>query len=63
MALTNLLLPTYQHMLQTMSGILDKAEQQMPDQAEALLAARLATDMFPLAAHGGPNEYRASNIY
>ncbi|BCI72147.1 hypothetical protein SPKIRA_29770 [Sphingomonas paucimobilis] len=50
MALTNLLLPTYQHMLQTMSGILDKAEQQMPDQAEALLAARLATDMFPLAA-------------
>ncbi|MCH7977932.1 MAG: DUF1993 family protein, partial [Acidobacteria bacterium] len=50
MALTNLLLPTYQHMLQTMSGILDKAEQQMPDQAEALLAARLATDMFPLSA-------------
>lgn len=47
---TNLLVPTYQHMLQTLSGLLDKAQQQMPDQAEALLAARLATDMFPLAA-------------
>lgn len=50
MATTNLLVPTYQHMLQTLSGLLDKAHQQMPDQAEALLAARLAADMFPLAA-------------
>jgi uncharacterized protein len=50
MTLTMLLIPTYQHMLQTLSGLLDKAEQQMPDRAEALLAAQLATDMFPLAA-------------
>lgn len=50
MTTTTLLIPTYQHMLQTLSGLLDKAEQQMPDRAEALLAARLATDMFPLAA-------------
>lgn len=41
--------PTYQHMLRTLSGLLDKARQQMPDQAEALLSARLANDMFPLA--------------
>lgn len=47
---TNLLVPTYRHMLQTLSGLFDKAQQQMPDQAEALLAARLAVDMFPLAA-------------
>jgi uncharacterized protein len=47
---TNLLVPTYQHMLQTLSGLLDKAQQQMPKQAEALLSARLAEDMFPLAA-------------
>ncbi len=47
---TTLLVPTYQHMLQTLSGLLDKAQQQMPDRAETLLAARLAPDMFPLAA-------------
>ncbi len=47
---TTLLVPTYQHMLQTLSGLLDKAQQQMPDRAETLLAARLAADMFPLAA-------------
>lgn len=47
---TTLLVPTYQHMLQTLSGLLDKAQQQMPDRAEALLAVRLAPDMFPLAA-------------
>jgi len=46
---TTLLVPTYQHMLQTLSGLLDKAQQQMPDRAETLLAARLAPDMFPLA--------------
>lgn len=50
MSPTNLLVPTYQHMLRTLSGLLDKAERQMPDHAEALLAARLAADMFPLAA-------------
>ncbi|MDJ0276066.1 DUF1993 domain-containing protein [Sphingomonas sp. 2R-10] len=47
---TTLLVPTYQHMLQTLSGLLDKVQQQMPDRAETLLAARLAADMFPLAA-------------
>lgn len=50
MTTTTLLIPTYQHMLQTLSGLLDKAEHQMPDRAEALLSARLAADMFPLAA-------------
>lgn len=47
---TNLLVPTYRHMLQTLSGLLDKAQRYMPDNAEALLAARLSPDMFPLAA-------------
>ena len=46
---TDLLIPTYQHMLQTLSGLLDKVQQQMPDQAETALEARLAADMFPLA--------------
>lgn len=50
MTLTNLLIPTYRHMLQTLSGLLGKAQQQMPDQTEALLAAQLATDMLPFAA-------------
>lgn len=49
MSTTNLLVPTYRNMLQTLSGLLDKAQQHIPDQAEALLAARLAPDMFPLA--------------
>ena len=48
--ITILLVPTYQHMLQTLSALLKKAQQQMPDRAESLLAARLAADMFPLAA-------------
>ncbi|WP_174279350.1 DUF1993 domain-containing protein [Sphingomonas bacterium] len=47
---TNLLVPTYRQMLQTLSGLLDKAKQQMPDHAKALLSARLAADMYPLAA-------------
>lgn len=47
---TVLLLPTYVQMLQALSGWLDKAVKQMPaEQAEALLSARLAPDMFPLA--------------
>ncbi len=46
---TDLLIPTYQHMLQALSGLLDKVQQQMPDQAETALEARLAADMFPLA--------------
>ena len=37
-------------MLGTLKGLLDKAEAQLgPDKAEALLSARLAPDMFPLA--------------
>jgi hypothetical protein len=48
--LTDLLVPTYRNMLQTLKGLLDKAEAQLgPDKAEALLSARLAPDMFPLA--------------
>ena len=50
MSLHNLLVPTYRQMLTTLSGWLDKAQAQMPDGgAEALLSARLAPDMFPLA--------------
>lgn len=50
MSLTNLLVPTYQHMLKALSGWLAKAEAEMPGGgAEALLAARLAPDMYPLA--------------
>jgi len=50
MTLTDLLVPTYRNMLQTLKGLLDKAEAQLgADKAEALLSARLAPDMFPLA--------------
>lgn len=50
MSLTALLVPTYQQMLRTLSAWLDKAKAQMPGgAAEALLSARLAPDMFPLA--------------
>lgn len=45
----NLLIPTYVQMLTALSTWLDKAQAQMPDQAEALLSARLASDMFPLS--------------
>lgn len=47
---TNLLVPTCRQMLQTLSGLLEKAQQQFADQAESLLTARLADDMLPLAA-------------
>jgi len=51
MSLTNLLVPTYMQMLKALSGWLKKAEAQMPKaDAEALLSARLAPDMFPLSA-------------
>src|SRR3990170_3772413 len=51
MTLTDLLVPTYRNMLRTLRGLLDKAEAQLgADAAGALLAARLAPDMFPLAA-------------
>lgn len=50
MSLTALLVPTYRHMLQTLAGLLDKVQQQVPERAEALLSARLATDMYPLSS-------------
>ncbi len=50
MTLTDLLIPTYRNMLRTLRGLLDKAEAQLgAESAEALLSARLAPDMFPLA--------------
>lgn len=50
MTLPNLLAPTYLQMLNALSTWLNKAEAQTPpDKAEALLAARLAPDMFPLS--------------
>jgi hypothetical protein len=50
MTLTDLLIPTYRNMLRTLRGLLDKAEAQLgAEKAEALLSARLAPDMFPLA--------------
>lgn len=50
MSLTNLLIPTYTQMLGSLSGWLNKAEQQLPaEDAEVLLSARLAPDMFPLS--------------
>lgn len=50
MSLTNLLVPSFTHMLDALSAWLGKAAAQLPrDQAEALLSARLAPDMFPLA--------------
>lgn len=49
-ALTNMLIPTYLQMLNALSAWLDKAQAKMPSaQAQALLSARLAPDMFPLA--------------
>ena len=50
MTVTDLLIPTYRNMLRTLRGLLDKAEGQLgADAAGALLSARLAPDMFPLA--------------
>ena len=50
MLLTNLLVPSYTQLLKTLSGWLNKAQEQLPDaDAEALLSARLAPDMFPLS--------------
>ncbi|HEY0625989.1 MAG TPA: DUF1993 domain-containing protein [Allosphingosinicella sp.] len=50
MSLTSLLIPTYTQMLTALSGWLEKARAQMPQgEAEALLSARLAPDMFPLS--------------
>ena len=45
-----LLVPTYVQLLNALSGWLGKAEAQLSaDEAEALLSARLAPDMFPLS--------------
>jgi hypothetical protein len=50
MTLTDLLVPTWRNMLLMLKGLLDKAEAQLgADNAEALLSARLAPDMWPLA--------------
>lgn len=50
MSLTNLLVPSYSQLLKTLSGWLNKAQEQLPvADAEALLSARLAPDMFPLS--------------
>ena len=50
MSLSGLLVPTYTQMLKALSGWLDKAEAQRPDgEADTLLSARLAPDMFPLS--------------
>ena len=48
MKITQLLLPTYRQMLKALAGWLRKADQQLGG-ADALLAAKLAPDMFPLA--------------
>ncbi len=50
MRLTELLVPTCTNMLKALSGWLGKAQAQMPEtEAEALLLAHLAPDMFPLS--------------
>lgn len=50
MSLTTLLVPTYVQMLNSLSGWLKKAQKNLPAaDAEALLSARLAPDMFPLS--------------
>jgi hypothetical protein len=49
MSLTNLLVPTYRQMLGALAGWLDKAAAARGHDAEELLSARLAPDMFPLA--------------
>ncbi|MBK8197662.1 MAG: DUF1993 domain-containing protein [Acidobacteria bacterium] len=48
MTLTELLVPTYRQMLQALAGWLKKAQAQTQD-ADALMSARLAPDMFPLS--------------
>lgn len=50
MTLPDILLPTYTQMLGALSAWLEKAEAQTPNgEAEPLLLARLAPDMFPLS--------------
>lgn len=50
MSLTDLLVPSFTQMLRALSGWLKKAQEQLSQaDAEALLSARLAPDMFPLS--------------
>jgi len=50
MLLQDMLVPTYVQMLGALSAWLGKAEAEMPDEgAQALPAARIAPDMFPLS--------------
>lgn len=50
MSLPDLLFPTYEQMLQSLSNWLTKAMQEKSEgEGDALLAARLAPDMFPLS--------------
>ncbi len=50
MPFTQLLVPTYTQMLGALSNWLKKAQSQLPGaEAQALLSARLAPDMFPLS--------------
>jgi len=44
-----MLLPTYTQLLGALDAWLAKAEERMPGAADALLSARLASDMFPLS--------------
>ena len=48
MSITELLLPTYRQMLQALAAWLRKAQHEV-EGADALMAARLAPDMFPLS--------------
>ena len=48
MTITELLLPTYRQMLQALAAWLRKAQEQV-EGADALMAARLTPDMFPLS--------------
>lgn len=48
MSLTNLLVPSYRQMLSALAGWLQKAQSQI-ENADALMSARLAPDMFPLS--------------
>ncbi|QNM81816.1 DUF1993 domain-containing protein [Sphingomonas sabuli] len=50
MTITDLLIPTCRNMLATLRGLLDTAAAQLGGEAaDALMAARLAPDMYPLA--------------
>ena len=50
MSLTDLLVPAYVQMLRALLAWLEKAQKQLPEaEAETLLSARLAPDMYPLS--------------